>query len=403
MWFDTVDGDAVLLTAAGCLWDNYIAETDGLDNTTPGLDGVEVFFGQSAVPGTALSIKDIVFHRYFDGGALGSAPVGNISDDLAIVILDGAPLTGGPAPLIENGQTLELEPGVTEVTMVGFGLDNETDPTSWDSKNSLTVPVNQVLDFHFTAGTATETTCQGDRGGPVFQNINGIETVIGINSRIGDECSNTTRRLRLDFYVEQFIASYVDCTLNQLPECDVCDFDGACSEECDVRDWDCELRAFAGEVCEANDDCERSNFCAPALDNADFTYCAEPCVLEGNSCNSSFECTDVESIGPVCLDTMPSPGAQGFDCSGNDVCISGICEDAICVDTCDPTEENACSGDFVCGPSRVKDDATVCLGIDLSSGGGFCSAGATGSSKSGLWFLLLAVLSAGFTLRRRYS
>ena len=59
VWVDTVGGDAVLLTAAGCLWANNVAETDGLDNTTPGLDGVEVFFGQSATPGTALSIKDL--------------------------------------------------------------------------------------------------------------------------------------------------------------------------------------------------------------------------------------------------------------------------------------------------------------------------------------------------------
>jgi uncharacterized protein (TIGR03382 family) len=258
-------------------------------------------------------------------------------------------------------------------------------------------------------GDDTTSNCAGDSGGPVLDMAGDVIAV----SRRQNTCTQTVSMTRTDRNTADFIFPYIDqksgpCRAGDgtcetvgcrtpdpdcLPE-NECLWGNTCIEDCPTRDWDCEIGSFPGEECAINGDCEQGGRCIAALDDADFLYCNKPCDVDEDcpqnmTCNADSEC----EFG------TPSPGSQGFACTQNDQCRSGICEDLICVFECDPAA-NDCPDPFLCGPSKVSPGTNVCLGEDLSGGGGFCQTGGSRSAGATALFLVIALL---WIRRRRRS
>jgi hypothetical protein len=104
--------------------------------------------------------------------------------------------------------------------------------------------------------------------------------------------------------------------------------------------------------------------------------------------------------------SVPSPGSQGATCDTSGACRSGICEDRICVNPCDPAGP-ACPDPFACGPSQVAPGQNVCRGESLTGGGGFCAEAPAGGRRgggpglpAGLGALGLLAVAAGLRRRR---
>ena len=400
VWFDSTNDatpNALVLTAASCIWPNFEAETDDLDVTAPGFSGLTVYFGQDNT-GTAYSVANVIPHRYYDGET-------RREDDIAMIELVGQPSVGSPAPLATAPLNVALDSDI--VTLVGYGSKTATDRRDWGIKQAVEATVTLIEDDFIEAGVAERTTCRGDSGGPVYQNIGGVEQVIAINGRhTGNDaaCTPTVDRLRVDKYFAEFIGPYVACSVDNDASCEACDYDGTCAEDCPVRDWDCELGMFAGDACTVNSDCEEMGNCIAAEDDETFTYCSTGCdpVLATNACPSGMLCEDNGAGVNECVWGAPSPGSQGFACGvDNSLCRSGVCEDLICVNECDIADPRTCEAPFVCGQSKVDSSKTVCLGEDLSGGGGFCNASASKSSrKTAVWMSLFVVMLL-FVMRRR--
>lgn len=385
----TLVGSRVVLTAAKCV-----------DANLEDLAGLEVKFGpgfsnQGAI---AATVEDVELHRYFN-------PDGAGVNDLALLLLTEAP--AGISPVAINTEPLGEDVVGTDVTVVGFG-ETVADAGDEGLRRSATLQINAVAERHLTAGSSTLTTCAGDSGGPVFRAAGAGEELVAVTAA-QSRCTQQVNRLRVDAYAAEFIHAYVDrfdgaCAADEMatcttvgcrtpdPDCDPCSWNGVCAEECPTRDWDCPLGQTVGEACAQSGECEELGTCVAAADDESFTYCTRPCE-EG----AQGECPeDMACDGGSCVFDTPSRGSQGYACSSATQCRSGICEDRICVFECDP-DGDACAEPYVCGPSGEMPGVDVCLGEDLSGGGGFCAA--SGARSPG--WLALAMLGGFLALRRR--
>ncbi len=410
----TLVDSRTVLTAASCLWDNVeqnkISPTDVTINN----------FGFPVVT-TNFEIEEVFFHRYFD-------PDGGGQNDLALVRLKSA-VPAGVAPAVLSERALvdsdivsdaNCDPDGNDIgnsdvpgcaTMVGFG---ETDDTKADfgARLKVVTPLQLIAERHVLAGTQTSTTCLGDSGAPVFMDF-GAGLVLVAISESQINCRTSVRRTRVDKYVTEFIYPYLDrfsgncpidgtCTTTGCrsadPDCDDCLTGNACKEDCPTRDWDCTVGKFLGDTCTADGECEENGRCVTARDDDAFTFCSRPCdPADAGSCPAAYECLDLGGGVGECSYTAPSPGSQGASCVFSTDCRSDICEETICVNTCDTQAD--CAEGFTCGPSQVKAGANVCLGEVLSGGGGFCDASQSGRGAGAA--LLLVLLALGAATRRR--
>lgn len=390
-------GERAILTTAQCVVDNATA-----DEGEVGLEGIEVRFGADR-SGDPIPVESAALYRYFD-------PEGATSDDLALLTLTEAP--AGVAPAVLNDQPLGADDVDNTVTVVGYGLREEGNPASTGSRRIAALPISLVSAKYIeTRDPAGEiTTCFGDSGGPVFLERGGEQVLVAISATHRQTsldqaaCQDNIRRLRVDAYLDDFIDPYVNPSD---AECAWQDDPSMCTEDCPTRDWDCPLGAFVGEACDQSGECEEGGRCVAAVDDESFTFCSRPCDLEGGGadCPTGMECADDGAGGGECVWLAPSPGSQGYTCSSGDQCRSGICEDTICVNPCDPEDPASCPAEFDCGPSKVVDGMNVCLGTDLSGGGGFCAIGPAGSergqNRGGFALLALLCVGMGLVLRRR--
>lgn len=406
-----------VLTAASCVVANAEEDDEGMTH----LGDITLRFGTDR-SGDPIVVESAELYRYFDVEA--SAP-----EDIALLRLAADPPEFA-TPVVIGQDPLGSEDVGEDVTLVGYGATNEQDEGSTGVRYAVDTPIVQVAQNHIVAGTNEATTCAGDSGGPVFMDRGDGNELVAVTSfnGLGDDstdCSTNVRRMRVDHFAEDFILQYirrfdetcpldgtcdeeVDCGGFEDLDCDPCSWDGTCEEDCPTRDWDCEIGVFVGDACEKSGDCERGGRCVPAVDDESFTFCTQPCDLEAatEQCPMGMTCADDGSGGGECVWEAPSPGSQGYACSSNDDCRSGICEDMICVFECDPgLGEDACAEPFVCGPSKVADGTNVCLGENLSGGGGFCAMGEVGGRSSGAGgataLFAATLLGAGLVLRRR--
>jgi hypothetical protein len=427
----TLVADGVVLTAAHCLYENILDVYDDTgdpvvcddDSAGPCIDDIHIAFGNSFSMANRLPItrEDILLFRYFDS----EAPT---TDDVALVHFTGAP-GGGAVPVTINDQGLgDLAGGQGErVTLVGYGITGDG-LTDFGQRRRVDALITAVGADQISAGSSTETSCDGDDGGPGFYDFDDGRGPVQILINAGipvSICTETTRRSRVDRYAG-FIYTFVDfyngaCKYDgdpgmcetagcrsPDPDCDECLWQNdpsMCATGCETRDPDCPIGTFPGGACATSDDCERGGRCIAARDDEAFTYCSQPCDLANGDadCLQSMECIDQGGGVGECEYRVPSPGSYQYPCScasgkscENDECRSGICEQEICTKEC--TSDAECGGDpFTCQPSSVA-DVNVCTGLILSGGGGFCAAGGrtTGGTLGGIAVLLLAALALVF-------
>lgn len=385
----------IVLTSARCVNENLDAGT---------LNDITVGFGADG--SATATVASVELHRYFD-------PDDPNLFQLALVRL-GADAPGGEEPVALNDQPLEGSLVGQMAQIVGFG---ETSNNAGDEGQRLAAqaPINSIGSDALSVGSETARVCDGDSGGPAFFDFGSGPVQIGISRRVG-ACNETVPWARIDRHTADFLFPYIDrfhgpCAVdgtcvedpscrNPDPDCagNECEWgNDICQEDCPTRDWDCELGAFVGDACAIDGECEENGRCIAALDDETFTYCSRPCAND-EQCPSGMRCdeTDLE-----CVYEIPSRGSQGYACTMDEQCRSGICEDRICVNECDPAA-NDCpepapgQEPYTCGPSKVAEGKNVCLGIPLTGGGGFCQVGGQGAGGAGLLVLIALV-----ALRRR--
>jgi hypothetical protein len=282
------------------------------------------------------------------------------------------------------------------VDLVGFG---ETSNDQGDfQRRAVTLPITNVERQAIRVGDDTISNCDGDSGGAVLDQSGAVIAV----SRRQTSCSQTVSMTRTDRHTADFLFPFIDemsgpCLADGTcvevgcrtpdPDCpgNGCQQGNTCVEACTTRDWDCPLGSFPGQACTDSGQCEQGGGCVVALDDPNFEYCDQPCEVD-EDCPQQMTC----NTDGRCEFGVPSPGSQGFACTQNEQCRSGICEDLICVFECDPAADD-CPADFICGPSKVAAGTNVCLGENLSGGGGFCQAGGTRGTGATALLLLLAL------------
>lgn len=383
-------GPRTVITAASCVEENvtgeggpFYDEGDGNPDETPHID---VRFGDSFTGGTRVRVAKVVMNRYFDDSVPDKI-------DLAIILLaDDPPGSATTVTLNRDGDALEQHEG-ENVRLIGYGI-TEAAGTLQGAQRAVTVPLTEVGSFAIRAGSPTATTCYGDGGGPVIADLGSGEVLVAVTGSIGKgACSNSVTRVRVDtdrvksLFIDPVLASLegpcpADDTCDMAcggddpdPDCpgNECMFQGGGEDDCvetgcEQRDLDCPLQTFPGDACEETSDCELGGACVAALDDASFTYCDMACDVDAAAdiCPGELSC----NADGRCEHAVPSPGSQGYPCSGNSDCRSGICEEEICVNTCDSDDD--CADPYTCQDSGVA-DGKVCLGEIVSGGGGFCT------------------------------
>ena len=93
--------------------------------------------------------------------------------------------------------------------IVGYGLNDGFGQKGAGIKRTAKTKLTNFTDKLVTHGTWTQRICQGDSGGPVLAKVNGVETVIGVNSYGFIFCLGTSNSTRVDTYksfVEGFLS-----------------------------------------------------------------------------------------------------------------------------------------------------------------------------------------------------
>lgn len=93
------------------------------------------------------------------------------------------------------------------VTAVGFGITDGTTQVGVGTKRSVGLQIQSQDANTFTFGSADANTCSGDSGGPAFEMINGVQTVVGTTSYGDQTCTQLGVDMRTDAnaaFISQF-------------------------------------------------------------------------------------------------------------------------------------------------------------------------------------------------------
>lgn len=196
----TLIAPKVLLTAAHCVSDQALAQLPGSGAIT-----FTALLGPNLTDTANPSPRAAIAETHAD-------PEFNMSmvmngHDIAVAIL-AEPITDRP---IIPVNLAPLDPALTgsQVRLVGYGLNNGFAQTGAGVKRQADVPLVSFDDKLVKTGTWFGTTmCSGDSGGPVLAKVNGVETVIGVNSFGFIGCIGTGQSTRVDTY-KDFVQRYL--------------------------------------------------------------------------------------------------------------------------------------------------------------------------------------------------
>jgi secreted trypsin-like serine protease len=154
----TVIGPFTVLTAAHCVSPEIVGAGQVF----------EVLTGPTLVlPG--LPVSSTTFHPAW----VSSNPFGG--HDVGIVHL-ASPTTLPAIPIDSDPSIFALA-----TRIVGYGSNTHANTGVGTKRTATTVPVAASATIVQIGNTSTQT-CHGDSGGPAFQVLNGVETIIGITS-----------------------------------------------------------------------------------------------------------------------------------------------------------------------------------------------------------------------------
>lgn len=191
----TVIAPNIVLTAAHCLH--------------PELVGANVeFFLQTAEslnddqnPSPTVEVASVHYHPSFNpNNALGGFDIG--------VAITATPLDITPMPFNRTVLSRSLVGDPAEI--VGYGLNNGFGQTGAGLRRKATVRLNSYNNQVVRTGSLFGATiCNGDSGGPVLMDIDGVETVVGVHSYGTLGCFTAGSSTRVDQYLD-FIDTYLN-------------------------------------------------------------------------------------------------------------------------------------------------------------------------------------------------
>lgn len=163
----TVISARAVLTAAHCV-----------DPRVVGSGQVFEVLTGTTLAGPSLAVASTAFDPAFDVNNLGAG------HDVAVVRL-AADTTLAPIPY-NRSHTLSN----ARVRLVGYGTNTHSN-TGAGTKRQTTTTIVAANDLLVQIGTSNRQTCHGDSGGPAFQTLNGVQTLIGVTS-FGSDNSPTS-------------------------------------------------------------------------------------------------------------------------------------------------------------------------------------------------------------------
>jgi secreted trypsin-like serine protease len=168
----SVISPTVLLTAAHCVDPREV----GQGNVFEAFSGTRFDATAKRLP----AVKETHFDPQFNPNNLGGG------HDVGIVILSAAT---NLKPLPFNKAALPGNEVGKSVRLVGFGTNTHTGAGA-GTKRVATTAVDALNALLVQIGSSNKQTCHGDSGGPAFQVINGVETIVGLTS-FGTDFSQT--------------------------------------------------------------------------------------------------------------------------------------------------------------------------------------------------------------------
>lgn len=120
--------------------------------------------------------------------------------DVGIVTL-ASPTSLAPIPFRQTAYNSTL--AGQSIRIVGYGTNNHTGGGA-GTKRTATTNVDSFDSRFIVIGSTNRQTCHGDSGGPAFQTINGVSTIVGITSFGSDlsffQCFGGGSDTRVDVY-----------------------------------------------------------------------------------------------------------------------------------------------------------------------------------------------------------
>lgn len=209
----TLIAPRVVLTAAHCLRGGNTDKTGW---------SFEVFFGSDRDDPnetTARRIKVRAFHypKLYEEMVLGFSrsaprPADDADGDIAVLVLEEA---ANVKPIAWNAKPLASSVVAKEVRIVGFGRDKpKSDPTGRNGrKKSFTTTIEAITPARVVFPAGPDNPCNGDSGGPMLLEIDGIQTVIGVGHMgyDGETCTGGGDYQRTDRYAD-FVKTHIALT-----------------------------------------------------------------------------------------------------------------------------------------------------------------------------------------------
>jgi len=163
----TVISSRAVLTAAHCV-----------DPRVVGSGQVFEVLTGTTLTGPRLAVSSTAFDSAFNPNNLGGG------HDIGVVRLASA-TSLAPIPY-NRSHTLTNVP----VRLVGYGTNTHSN-TGAGTKRQVTTSIDAFNSLLVQIGSSSQQTCHGDSGGPAFQTLNGVQTIIGTTSYGSDRSSTS--------------------------------------------------------------------------------------------------------------------------------------------------------------------------------------------------------------------
>ena len=180
-------GPDLVLTAAHCI-------TDLSGSALGVLTGATAEYGQGAVgeglEGILFAVSEVISHPDYD-------PL-TLDFDVGLLRLS----TPIDAPMVPLATTLDATLLDMPARVVGYGGSNTPPPFH---KQEGIVLVSELDAHKLTYTPGPSLTCSGDSGGPVFMDVEGVETLVAVTSSGDPDCADHGTAIRIDV-VADFIS-----------------------------------------------------------------------------------------------------------------------------------------------------------------------------------------------------